>query len=145
MKEVPQNWICGAGQLGFRVSLQPWHSFLNRFAKVALCPEGCRAQNSNLGLGLVPELLIPALWGVGRGKGTPNSVVEQGCTHTKILMLASLSFSPLSTLVCSSYHCYLINDIDLAFTSKGLAFVFGRKLTAKQLKSIMLDIKLIRR
>ena len=52
---------CGAGQLGFRASLQPWHSFLNRFAEVASCPEGCLAQLSNLGLGLVPELPIPAL------------------------------------------------------------------------------------
>jgi hypothetical protein len=25
---------------------------------------------------------------VGRGKGTPNSVVESGCTHTKIQKLA---------------------------------------------------------
>jgi hypothetical protein len=54
------RFICGAGQLGFRASLQPWHSFLNRFAEVASCPEGCLAQPSNLGLGLVPELPIPA-------------------------------------------------------------------------------------
>ncbi len=26
---------CGAGQLGCRASLQPWHSFLNRFAECA--------------------------------------------------------------------------------------------------------------
>ncbi len=73
---VSENWICGAGKLGFRISLQPWHSFLNRFAEVASCPEGCLAQLSSLDLGLVPELLIPVPWGVGRGNGTLNSVVE---------------------------------------------------------------------
>jgi hypothetical protein len=30
----------GAGHLGFRASLQPWYSFLNRFAECATCPEG---------------------------------------------------------------------------------------------------------
>ena len=32
----------------------------DRFAEVAFCPEGCLAQPSNLGLGLVPEFPIPA-------------------------------------------------------------------------------------
>ncbi len=36
------------------------HSFLNRVAEVASCPEDSLAQPSNLGLGLVPELPIPA-------------------------------------------------------------------------------------
>ncbi len=38
-----------------------------------------------LSLGLVPDLPIPAPWGAGRGMGIPNIVVEQGCTHTKII------------------------------------------------------------
>ncbi len=52
---------CGAKQLGFRASLQPWHSFLDRFTEVASCSEGCLAQPSNFGLGLVLGLPIPAL------------------------------------------------------------------------------------
>ncbi len=60
---VSEDSICGAGQLGFRASLQPWHSFLNRFAEVAPCPEtqaeSCLWQPSNLSLGHVPELPTP--------------------------------------------------------------------------------------
>jgi hypothetical protein len=41
---VSADKICGAGQLGFRASLHPWHSFLNRFVKIASCPEGCLSQ-----------------------------------------------------------------------------------------------------
>ncbi len=59
-----EPWLGGDNRLG-RLnlwggaawhSLQPWHSFLNRFAERASCPEGCLAQPSNLGLGFVPEL-----------------------------------------------------------------------------------------
>ncbi len=64
--------MCGAGQLGFRTSLQLWHAFLNRFAECASCPEGCLAQPSNLGLGHVPELPIPAPLKCGEGKGHPE-------------------------------------------------------------------------
>ncbi len=43
-------------------SKDPWNSFLNWscIAEVASCPEGCQAlESTRLGLGLVPEWLIP--------------------------------------------------------------------------------------
>ncbi len=63
----------GRGSLAYAgASLQPWHSFLKGFAEVASGPEGCLAQPSNLGLGLVPELPIPAPLRCGEGKGHPE-------------------------------------------------------------------------
>ncbi len=50
---------------------------------VALVQRGSQAQPSNLGLGHVPDLPIPAPLRCGEGKGHPNSVVEQGCTRSK--------------------------------------------------------------
>jgi hypothetical protein len=60
---------------GSRISVQPWHSFLNRFAICASCPEGSLVQPSNLGLGNVPELPIPAPLRCARGgESTPRTV-----------------------------------------------------------------------
>jgi hypothetical protein len=52
--------------------MQPRHSYLNRFAELASCPEGSIAQSSNFGLGYVPKLLIQAPLRSGEGKGCPK-------------------------------------------------------------------------
>ncbi len=63
--------------------IEPWHSFLNRFAGCASCPEACLAQPSNLGLGQVPELAIPAPLRCGEGKGNPEWYGQKDLTHPK--------------------------------------------------------------
>ncbi len=83
--QLHQKIKCGAGQSGFQASLQPWHSFLIRFAECASCPEGCLVQPSNLGLGHVTELLIPAPLRCGEGKGQPEQFGQTGCAHAKII------------------------------------------------------------
>ncbi len=82
----PEDGICGAGMawlsgLVESLALLPQ----NKFAEVASCPEICTSQPSNLGFGHISELSIPAPHVAGRVKSTPNSVVEQGCTHIKIV------------------------------------------------------------
>jgi hypothetical protein len=78
----------------------------------AVCPGCCLAQHPNLALRHCPELRIPAPLRCGREKGTPNSVVEDGCTLTKInlyhdcncgkeLMLAILSTTAEAMLIDS--------------------------------------------
>ncbi len=73
--------------LGLRASLQPWNSFLNRFAEHVLGFAACSIQISLLGMDPNRESRRPG--GVGRGKGSPNSAVEVGCTLTKILRMGS--------------------------------------------------------
>ncbi len=75
---VPDDWNRGTGQIGLRASLQPWHSFLNMFAKVA----SVSWVIPRLGVVLSCESRRP--WGVGSGICTANSVDEKSCTLTKI-------------------------------------------------------------
>ncbi len=86
---------CGSRQLGFRTSLQPWHSFLKRFVEVSSCPEGCLAQPPDLDIGHVPELPFPVPLRCGKGKGYPEQ-----CGRIRLQARENQSFKSCFVLPC---------------------------------------------
>ena len=73
-----RSTFVGRSSMAFGLRCIPRHSFLNRFAEVASMPwvdASCSPRNQHSGLVLSCCARRP--WGVGRGKGTPNSVVEK--------------------------------------------------------------------
>ncbi len=81
---APEDGIRG-GRGGLQASPQAWRSFLNKFAQAASTSLASPCAASEPLAWSLPELLEPgglAVW--GWGKGAPRSVVENGCTPTKI-------------------------------------------------------------
>ncbi len=90
-----EDWAREAGRGSLRASLRPWHSFLVGLAEVTQVL-GVALRSIRIlrvhGPGLRTWSPAPLRWSVGKEKGrvTLKNVVEDGCSHAKILHLQIL-------------------------------------------------------